>query len=265
MVQVRNGLFLVDPSSGQLQTNQTYHEFSDGYFQINIMASNSPDVSKADYINLKVFVLQDTDLMKFVFDDDPVKISKQIPSIKSELESAFALPLSINIYDTEFYSQYDGSLDFGRTSSCFQVLKDDDVIDLNSVQSLFDSRANAGVKEKLDKFRVISVERCANVKSNYKVTWVQICILAIAILIGIVAFVAATTLCCLFGKYKRRIRRQNIRIVEAPVRAIIPTSLPPGSISGHPISPGSVAGSRIYEWQETALPIDTASYKSIPR
>ena len=42
MVQVRNGLFLVDPSSGQLQTNQTYHEFSDGYFQINIMASNSP-------------------------------------------------------------------------------------------------------------------------------------------------------------------------------------------------------------------------------
>jgi hypothetical protein len=182
-------------------------------------------------------------------------------------EGAFALPLSINIYDTEFYSQYDGSLDFGRTSSCFQVLKDDNVIDLNSVQSLFDARANPSVQEKLEKFRVISVERCANVKSNYEVSWVQICILAIAILIGIVAFVAATTLCCLFGKYKRRIRRQNIRIVEAPVRAIIPTTHPPGSISGghHPMSPGSVAGSRIYEWQETALPIDTASYKSIPR
>ncbi len=73
-------------------------------------------------VTLKVFVLQDTDLMKFVFDDDPVKVSKQIADIKSELESAFALPLSINIYDTEFYSQYDGSLDFGRTSSCFQVI-----------------------------------------------------------------------------------------------------------------------------------------------
>ena len=27
IVQVRNGLFLVDPSSGQLETNQTYHEW----------------------------------------------------------------------------------------------------------------------------------------------------------------------------------------------------------------------------------------------
>ena len=30
-------------------------------------------------------------------------------------------------------------------------------------------------------------------------------------------------------RYKRRIRRSNIKIVEAPVRALIPASLPPGS------------------------------------
>ena len=29
-------------------------------------------------------------------------------------------------------------------------------------------------------------------------------------------------------RYKRRIRRSNIKIVEAPVRALIPASLPPG-------------------------------------
>ena len=72
---------------------------------------------------------------------------------KSDIEGAFAQPLSLNIYDSEFYSQvrviqtlklhskllinwlndilvsqYDGSLDFGRTSSCFQVLKDEDTV-----------------------------------------------------------------------------------------------------------------------------------------
>ena len=37
---------------------------------------------------------------------------------------------------------------------------------------------------------------------------------------------------------------------------------------GPPPLPPSVAGSdgrRIYEWQETAMPIDTASYRSLPR
>ena len=33
-------------------------------------------------------------------------------------------------------------------------------------------------------------------------------------------------------RYKRRIRRSNIKIVEAPVRALIPASLPPGSVMG---------------------------------
>ena len=79
---------------------------------------------------------------------------------KSDIEGAFAQPLSLNIYDSEFYSQvrviqtlkfhsnflsidrdfdlnvfddillfqYDGSLDFGRTSSCFQVLREEDTV-----------------------------------------------------------------------------------------------------------------------------------------
>ena len=62
-------------------------------------------------------MLQDTDLMKFVFDEDPVKVSARLGQFKAEVEATIglALPLTLNIYDTEFYSQVDGSLDFGRT------------------------------------------------------------------------------------------------------------------------------------------------------
>ena len=66
-------------------------------------------------------MLQDTDLIKFVFDKNPVNVAKQMRQFKSEIESAFAQPLTLNVYDNEFYSKVDGSLDFGRTSSCFQV------------------------------------------------------------------------------------------------------------------------------------------------
>ena len=113
------GTFIIDENTGVLQTNRTYNKYNEGYFDLTIKAANTIDSSKADFTYLRIFVLQDTDLMKFVFDEDPVKVSKHLAEIKSELESALALPLSINIYDTEFYSNYDGGLDFGRTRYIF--------------------------------------------------------------------------------------------------------------------------------------------------
>ena len=37
------------------------------------------------------------------------------------LNFVYFKPYTLNVYDNEFYSKVDGSLDFGRTSSCFQV------------------------------------------------------------------------------------------------------------------------------------------------
>jgi hypothetical protein len=268
--------FLVDPSTGVLQTNQSYGKYADGYFHVKVKASNSPDPDKADYAYIKIFVLQDTDLMKFVFDKNPVQVAEELKQFKSDIEGAFAQPLTLNIYDSEFYSKYDGSLDFGRTSSCFQVLKEEDTVNLDSVQSLF-SKENPRLQELLKQYSVDSVERCARVRPPPKVNWIQICILVIAVFIGMAGFIATIVLCCLYSKYKRRIRRSNIKIIEAPVRALIPASLPPGSIMGMgPPAPSlmgaqayqggpSVTGSngRIYEWQETAMPIDSQSYKQL--
>ena len=62
------------PSTGVLQTNQSYGKYADGYFEVKVKASNSPDPSKADFTYIKIFVLQDTDLMKFVFDKNPVQV-----------------------------------------------------------------------------------------------------------------------------------------------------------------------------------------------
>ena len=53
--------------------------------------------------------------MKFVFNRDPTTVQRKLPEFKSQLEGAFAQPYKFNIYDTEFYSKVDGSLDFGRT------------------------------------------------------------------------------------------------------------------------------------------------------
>ena len=75
------------------------------------------------------------------------------------------------------------------------------------------------------------------------------------------------------SSFKRNLRRSApVKIVEAPVRAYLPTSLPPGSIHGGTMgrngqmSP-SIAdsdGRALYDWQESTIPIDAQSYRSYP-
>ena len=49
-----DGGFLVDPQTGAVQTNQSYGQFADGYFDVAIRATNTPDPDKSDIANIKV-------------------------------------------------------------------------------------------------------------------------------------------------------------------------------------------------------------------
>lgn len=50
-----NDVFIIDPSSGILQTNRTLGQFADGYFNLVFRASNGPgDKKRGDFTTLKV-------------------------------------------------------------------------------------------------------------------------------------------------------------------------------------------------------------------
>ena len=44
----------MDPHTGVVQTNQSYGQYSDGYFHVAIRATNTPDPAKSDVANIKV-------------------------------------------------------------------------------------------------------------------------------------------------------------------------------------------------------------------
>ena len=76
--------------------------------------------------------------------------------------------------------------------------------------------------------------------------------------------------CALALSYKQSLRRSApVKIIEAPVRTYIPTSLPPGSVRAGPVAGNapSIAGSDgriLYDWQESTIPMDAQSYRSMP-
>ena len=97
--------------------------------------------SKTCPLPAQISVLQDTDLLRFVFDRDPNAVRERLPEFAGRLgplldrrwrrrERPVAAPaarpeaaeLSLQLHETEFYSKVDGSIDFGRTRSrqfCF--------------------------------------------------------------------------------------------------------------------------------------------------
>ena len=159
--------------------------------------------------------------MKFVFNQDPTSVQRKLSQFTNDLEGAFAQPLKFNIYDTEFYSQVDGSIDFGRTSSCFQIMSDDHVVDLETSKSIFNNN-ESDLKDLYDAYNIVQVEvrnvtflyfflllctiiigqfqRCAEVFVTRKVQWIEISLMAIAALIGFLAFIATIAICCFYSK-----------------------------------------------------------------
>ena len=95
--------------------------------------------------------------MKFVFNQDPTSVQRKLPQFTNDLEGAFAQPLKFNIYDTEFYSQVDGSIDFGRTSSCFQIMSDDRVVDLETSKTIFNNN-ESDLKDLYETYSIVQVE-----------------------------------------------------------------------------------------------------------
>ena len=87
------------------------------------------------------------------------------------------------------------------------MVDDNDVVDLTKAQDIVKS---SNLENVFDKYSVVGVERCSQVKSNYKVNWIQICILIIAVFIGVASFIAAIFLCCLYRKYVNFVRIVNI-------------------------------------------------------
>ena len=96
--------------------------------------------------------------MRFVFDRDPTSVQKTLPEFKNALETTKldntdAQHLKFNIYETEFYSKVDGSIDFGKTSSCFQIMKGEKVVDLKTSETIFADN-DTELKKLFDQFNV---------------------------------------------------------------------------------------------------------------
>lgn len=62
----------------------------------------------------QVYVLRDKSLLKFTFDRSPRDVQKIVRDVEKAVAAALDAS-AVNIYDTQFLTKQDGSLDFSST------------------------------------------------------------------------------------------------------------------------------------------------------
>lgn len=275
------GVFLLEESSGVLRTNAPLTRYAHGIFTLFITALSSPTDDPA-VAQVMIYVLRDSDLLRFVFGVTPGEVRRQLNTFKKEVENVLFVNSSLNIYDTTYYTDANGAIDFSSTGSCFQLVGRN----MRETKELLDPSDNSALEKVFGKFTVKKVERCVPRRESRQADWVEVWVLVIAAFIGVGGTIAACSVCCLYSRYRRRLKRhqQHMRLLESPPPAapVLPPGsivmLPPGPPPPGPSHPGGPHGPvmpppsmlsseppRSYEWQERGLPLDTVSYRSAQR
>ncbi|XP_037778261.1 cadherin-23-like [Penaeus monodon] len=275
------GVFLLEESSGVLRTNAPLTRYAHGIFTLFITALSSPTDDPA-VAHVMIYVLRDSDLLRFVFGVTPGEVRRQLNTFKKEVENVLFVNSSLNIYDTNYYTDANGAIDFSSTGSCFQLVGRN----MRETKELLDPSDNSELEKVFGKFTVKKVERCVPRRESRQADWVEVWVLVIAAFIGVGGTIAACSVCCLYSRYRKRLKRhqQHMRLLESPPPAapVLPPGsivmLPPGPPPPGPSHPGGPHGPvmpppsmlsseppRSYEWQERGLPLDTVSYRSAQR
>ncbi|GLG95415.1 Cadherin-87A, partial [Gryllus bimaculatus] len=256
------GAFQLNNITGDLHTAGSMLPYADGYFDLHIMANNTDIPGMEVYALVKVFVLRDRDLLKFVFSKPPTDVQRDISDFQREVEKALLLPVSLNIYDTQFYAKEDGSLDFSSTSSCFQLVGRENY-DLKDMELLMTDDNNSELKQVYKRYGVQNVKHCIPRIMTAEASWVQLWVLAIAAFIAIGAFLSGITVCCLYSRYKRISRKQLLQ--EMPRATISNVGYLTSAPNSSPMIVGPLPdGPRMYDGLTLPINHDNMSYHSFP-
>ncbi|KAL0099048.1 hypothetical protein PUN28_020237 [Cardiocondyla obscurior] len=201
--------------TGELRTTGSMAGFADGFMEMIVSANNSVTPGGETNITVRIFLLRDRDMLKFVFSKPPVEVRRTLEDFEKAVQQALSLPISVNVYDTQFYSKEDNSLDFSSTSSCFQMVGKESY-DLDEMRSLLTDPRNKELKKVYKTYHVEKVQHCAAVVARADASVTQIWVLAIAVLVGIATIISSCTLCCMHARYKRQVKHARLRDQPRP-------------------------------------------------
>lgn len=109
-------LFILSNSTAELRTAKSLADFVDGYFEILIRVNNIDQARRVRHNKVKVFVIRDKSLMRFVFAKPPTEVKEFVDEFSNAVQSRLkSSELELDILDTKVLTKSDQTFDFSST------------------------------------------------------------------------------------------------------------------------------------------------------
>lgn len=109
-------LFSLNNKTGEIRTARSISDFVDGYFEIIVRANNSASAKRFTDNKVKVFVIRDKSLLRFVFTRPAAEIEAVVEEFSKKVQAELRKDdLEMFILDTQVLTKNDHSLDFSST------------------------------------------------------------------------------------------------------------------------------------------------------
>lgn len=109
-------LFILNNVTAELRTAKSLADFVDGYFEILIRVNNIDQVRRVRHNKVKIFVIRDKSLLRFVFAKPPTEVKEFVDEFSNAVQSRLtSSELELDILDTKVLTKSDQTFDFSST------------------------------------------------------------------------------------------------------------------------------------------------------
>lgn len=109
-------IFTINNVTAEVRTSKSLADFVDGYFEVMVRANNVDDARRVRHSRLKIFVIRDKSLLRFVFGKPPAEVKEYVDAFETAVQERLrGSELELNILDTKVLAKSDQTIDFTST------------------------------------------------------------------------------------------------------------------------------------------------------
>lgn len=109
-------LFILNNATAELRTAKSLADFVDGYFEILIRVNNIDQTRRVRHNKVKIFVIRDKSLLRFVFAKPPTEVKEFVDEFANAVQARLKTSdLELDILDTKVLTKSDQTFDFSST------------------------------------------------------------------------------------------------------------------------------------------------------
>jgi hypothetical protein len=155
-------IFELNNKTGEILLAKSISDYVDGHFVLNLSARNN-QYSHSEAI-VKIFIIRDKSIMKFVFsksnnDQSHSQLSEFGERLQSKLNET---ELEIMIFDAQVLSKPENSLDPSTSSACFKLLRNGNSLTATETKAILNSEEMKNrLRETYLEHSVDSIELCS--------------------------------------------------------------------------------------------------------